>query len=113
MNRITILGSTGSIGSQTLDIIAEYPDRFAAHCLIAGSNADLLAEQAKKANAKFAIIADESRYAALRDALAGTDIKALCGRQAILDAMTDARFSTFPPMSLNGVRIVKMFCMIG
>ena len=94
MNRITILGSTGSIGSQTLDIIAEYPDRFAAHCLIAGSNAALLAEQAKKAKAKSAIIADESRFAALRDALAGTGIEALCGRQAILDAMTDADADT-------------------
>lgn len=94
MNRITILGSTGSIGRQTLDIIAEYPNRFATHCLIAGTNASLLARQALTAKAKCAIIADESRFDVLREALAGTGIDAQCGKEAILSAMSDAEADT-------------------
>ena len=94
MKKITILGSTGSIGCQTLDIIAEYPDRFAAHTLIAGHNAALLASQAIKAKARVAIVADESRYGELRDALAGTDIEALSGREAILAAMQEEDVDT-------------------
>lgn len=85
---IAILGSTGSIGKQTLDIIAEYPDRFCATVLIAGSKVDQLIEQAIKFRPKYAIIADESKYAQLHEALAPLGINTAAGAQAIADAMT-------------------------
>ena len=68
--RIAILGSTGSIGTQTLDVIAEYPDRFRPTLLVAGRKVDTLIQQALKWRPQMAIIADESLYWKLRDALA-------------------------------------------
>lgn len=85
---IAILGSTGSIGKQTLDIIAEYPDRFCATVLIAGSKVEQLIEQAIKCRPKYAIIADESKYAQLHEALSPLGINTAAGAQAIADAMT-------------------------
>ena len=85
---IAILGSTGSIGKQTLDIIAEYPDRFCATVLIAGSKVDQLIEQAIKFRPKYALIADDSKYAQLHEALAPYGIETAAGAQAIADAMT-------------------------
>ena len=85
---IAILGSTGSIGTQTLDIIAEYPDRFTATVLVAGSNVKQLIEQAIKCRPKHAIIADESKYAQLHEALSPLGINTAAGAQAIADAMT-------------------------
>ena len=85
---IAVLGSTGSIGTQTLDIIAEYPDRFTATVLVAGSKVEQLIEQAIKCRPKYAIIADESKYAKLHEALAPLGINTAAGAQAIADAMT-------------------------
>ena len=85
---IAVLGSTGSIGTQTLDIITEYPDRFTATVLVAGSKVEQLIEQAIKCRPKYAIIADESKYAKLHEALAPLGINTAAGAQAIADAMT-------------------------
>lgn len=85
---IAILGSTGSIGRQTLDIIAEYPDRFCATVLVAGSKVEQLIEQAIKFRPQYALIADESKYAQLQEALAPLGIHTTAGAQAIADAMT-------------------------
>ncbi len=85
---IAILGSTGSIGRQTLDIIAEYSDRFCATVLIAGSKVERLIEQAVKFRPQYVLIADESKYAQLNDALAPLGIHTAAGAQAIADAMT-------------------------
>lgn len=85
---IAILGSTGSIGRQTLDIIAEYPDRFCATVLVAGSKVEQLIEQAIKFRPQYALIADESKYAQLQEALAPLGIHTATGAQAIADAMT-------------------------
>ncbi len=85
---IAILGSTGSIGRQTLDIIAEYPDRFCATVLVAGSKVEQLIEQAIKFRPQYALIADESKYAQLQEALAPLGIHTAAGAQAIADAMT-------------------------
>lgn len=84
---IAVLGSTGSIGVQTLDIIAEYPDRFRATVLVAGTNVDRLIEQAVAHRPALAVIADESRYATLRDALAPLGIATAAGAAAVADAM--------------------------
>ena len=84
---IAILGSTGSIGRQTLDILAEYPHLFSPYLLTANTQVDLLAEQAIKYGAKHVIIADESRYDRLKELLAGRDIVVEAGAKAICDAM--------------------------
>lgn len=84
---IAILGSTGSIGQQTLDIIAEYPDRFCATVLVAGSKVEQLIEQAIKFRPQYALIADESKYSYLNEALAPYGIHTAAGAQAIADAM--------------------------
>lgn len=85
---IAILGSTGSIGRQTLDIIAEYSDRFCATVLVAGSKVEQFIEQAIKFRPQYALIADESKYAQLQEALAPLGIHTAAGAQAIADAMT-------------------------
>ena len=76
---IAILGSTGSIGTQTLDIIAEYPDRFHAFLLTANRNVTLLTEQALRFEPEYVIIADESKYAELSANLKGSNTKVLGG----------------------------------
>lgn len=85
--KIAILGSTGSIGTQTLDIIAEYPDRFEAAVLVAGSNVELLIKQALAFRPGYVIIADERQYARLSEALSQTGITVAAGTKAINDAM--------------------------
>lgn len=92
--RIAILGSTGSIGTQTLDVIAEYPDRFRPTLLVAGRKVDTLIQQALKWRPQMAIIADESLYWKLRDALAPLGIATAAGQQAINDAMASDCFDT-------------------
>ncbi len=89
--RIAILGSTGSIGTQTLDVVRQHPDRFEVKVVTAGSNAALLAEQAREFNVPHAVICNESRYAEVKTALAGTPtqvhagIDAACGLVAADD----------------------------
>ena len=87
-SRIAVLGSTGSIGRQTLDIIAEYPDRFTAWLLVARSSADLLIAQARQFRPHMVIIADESYYEYVRDALEDTGIIVATGSAAIAQAVT-------------------------
>lgn len=91
---IAVLGSTGSIGTQALDIIAEYPQLFQARLLAAGSNVDRLIEQCRKFRPAMAIIADESKYSRLREALHPLGIATACGAQALADAMESDDFST-------------------
>lgn len=86
---IAILGSTGSIGTQTLDVITEYADRLSPYLLTANCNVDLLVEQALKFRPKKVVIAKEENYGKLRDALAGTGIDVACGSKAIAEAVKD------------------------
>lgn len=81
--RLAILGSTGSIGVQTLDIVRENPDRFEVTTLTAHSNWQLLSEQARAFDAATAVIADEGCYAPLCAALADTDTKVYAGAEAV------------------------------
>jgi 1-deoxy-D-xylulose-5-phosphate reductoisomerase len=71
MKPITLLGSTGSIGTQTLDIVAQYPDRFRVVGLAAGGNVELLANQIRTFQPEIVAIADQSKFAALKEAIAG------------------------------------------
>lgn len=85
MNRITILGSTGSIGTQTLDIVRENPEMFQISALTAGRNADLLAQQAREFHPQRVVIADESAENRLRGLLSDLDIEIYAGSDAIAD----------------------------
>ncbi len=91
---IALLGSTGSIGTQTLDIVERFPDRFNVALLAAGRNVELLIEQAVKFRPSLAIIADESKYARLREALSPLGIETASGEQALADAMDRSDFDT-------------------
>ena len=91
---IAVLGSTGSIGRQTLDIIAEYPDLFNAWLLVARSSADLLIQQARQMRPHMVIIADEQYYEYVRDALEDTDIEVATGSAAIAQAVTAPELDT-------------------
>lgn len=86
MKTVSILGSTGSVGQSTVDLIAANPQQFRVVALTAQKNVALLAEQAKKLNAAHAVIGDEALYGDLKQALAGTDTSAAAGAQAIVDA---------------------------
>lgn len=91
---IAILGSTGSIGTQTLDVISQFPERFNARILTAGNNVDLLINQAVKHRPALAIIANETKYQELHDALAPLGIETAAGADAMADAMERDDFDT-------------------
>ncbi len=84
--RVTILGSTGSIGQSTVDLLLRNRDDFTVEALTANRNAVLLAEQAKALGARFAAVADPADYPALKEALSGTGIEVACGRAALVEA---------------------------
>lgn len=88
VKNIAILGSTGSIGTQTLDIIEEYPERFHASVLTARRQWELLARQARKFMPKRVVIADHSPYAPLKEALSDLPIDVAAGEKAIAEAAT-------------------------
>ncbi|MBR6648167.1 MAG: 1-deoxy-D-xylulose-5-phosphate reductoisomerase [Bacteroidaceae bacterium] len=80
---IAILGSTGSIGTQTLQVVDEHPELFEVYALTAGSKVEELAAQARKYNPDAVVIADESKYTQLKEALADLPIKVYAGDDAI------------------------------
>lgn len=83
MKRIAILGSTGSIGKQALDVIKQHPDQFEAYVLTAGNNAELLVEQAIEFQPNSVVIANESKYDAVSAALQNYPIKVYAGSEAL------------------------------
>jgi 1-deoxy-D-xylulose-5-phosphate reductoisomerase len=80
---ITILGSTGSIGTQALEVIAEHPDKFEVYALTANNNAELLIQQAKQFNPEVVVIANESKYSQVKEALESLPVKVFAGSEAI------------------------------
>lgn len=93
--RIAIFGSTGSIGTQALDVIASNPDKFEVEILTAHSNDKLLIQQAKKFNPNAVVIVNENKYAGVRDALASTNVKVFAGEKALDEV---AAFETYDMM---------------
>ncbi len=85
---IAILGSTGSIGTQTLEVVAANPHLFKVEVLTAHANAELLASQAIQFDVNAVVITDESKYAWLKEKLAHTDIKVFAGEQALSEVVT-------------------------
>jgi len=88
--RIALLGSTGSIGTQALDIISKYPDRFVVEVLTAGNNIDLLIEQAHTYQPDSVVIANPDLYLKLKDGLQGTNIKVYAGNEAVEQVVTSS-----------------------
>lgn len=85
---IALLGSTGSIGRQTLEVVSEYPDLFQAWVLVANNSADLLIEQALKYTPQMVVIANEAHYEKVKSALAHTHIEVQAGSQAVAECVT-------------------------
>lgn len=83
IKRIAIFGSTGSIGTQALEVIAANPDKFSAEVLTAQSNDELLVQQALQFNPNVVVIGDEKKYTKVKEALATTDIKVFSGVKAL------------------------------
>ena len=83
--RIAIFGSTGSIGTQALEVIAANPTLFSAEVLTAQNNDTLLIEQALAFNPNVVVIGDEKKYLTVKEALAKTDIKVFAGEQALVE----------------------------
>lgn len=81
--RIALFGSTGSIGTQALEVIAANPDKFSVEVLTCGSNEDLLIKQAIKFNPNIVVIGDERKYQKVKEALAKTDTKVFAGEKAL------------------------------
>ncbi len=84
--RVTILGSTGSVGRNTLDLIERQPEAFAVEALTANDSVGRLAEQARRVGAKLAVVADSSRYQDLKEALAGSGVEVAAGARAVAEA---------------------------
>lgn len=91
MRNIAILGSTGSIGTQVLQVVEANPDRFCVEVLTANNNVELLVRQALKFKPDCVVIANEEKYAFLRDALKDEDIKVYAGAEAIAQVATSPR----------------------
>lgn len=84
---IGILGSTGSIGTQALDVVRQHKTHFEVELLTGNGNAELLIAQAKEFQPNTVVIADESRYLQVKEALSGEDIKVFAGTEAISQAV--------------------------
>jgi 1-deoxy-D-xylulose-5-phosphate reductoisomerase len=85
--RLAILGSTGSIGTQALDVVAAHPEEFSVEVLAAGSNVDLLIQQAIRFKPNFVVIHDTTKLAQLKAALEQEDVKVYGGEQALVDVV--------------------------
>ena len=83
--RIAILGSTGSIGRQTLDVVRQHPDLFQVEVLTANNNSKLLIEQAVEFDANSAVICNGDKYEEVRDALQDKGIKVFAGIESACD----------------------------
>lgn len=85
--KIALLGSTGSIGTQTLEVVNAYPEQFEISVLTANKNADLLIQQALKFKPNVVVIVDENQYKKVEEALWSHDIKTYCGEEALAEVV--------------------------
>ncbi|HEX3043530.1 MAG TPA: 1-deoxy-D-xylulose-5-phosphate reductoisomerase [Bacillota bacterium] len=83
IKKLAIIGSTGSIGRQALEVVRQFPERFEIVALAAGSNLELLVEQARIYRPKYLVIGEAERYRELKDQVAGTGITALMGIEGL------------------------------
>ncbi|MBR4919521.1 MAG: 1-deoxy-D-xylulose-5-phosphate reductoisomerase [Bacteroidales bacterium] len=83
--RIALLGSTGSMGVQSLQVIAQYPDLLQLEVIAANSSADLLIQQARTYKPNIVVVVQEAAYKKVKEALADEDVKVFCGEQSLCD----------------------------
>ena len=83
MKRLAILGSTGSIGTQALEVVAAHPELFEVEVLSAHSNAALVIEQAKKFRPNAVVVTDDTKYEEVKNALSLYPIKVFAGKQSL------------------------------
>ena len=83
--RIAVLGSTGSMGTQALEVIALHPELLQLEVIAANSSADLLIEQAKKYQPNIVVVVQEDAYKIVKEALADEDVKVFCGEESLCD----------------------------
>lgn len=102
MKKIGVMGSTGSIGTQTLEIARKYPDRLQVTALAAGSNVKLLEEQAREFKPKLAVMWSERAAADLRERLSDLEIHVVCGMDGLL------QMAAYPEMDILVTAIVGM-----
>ena len=104
--RIAILGSTGSIGTQTLDIVRQHRDMFDVELISANSSAELLVAQAREFDVNNVVICDETRYKEVSDGLAGTDCKVFAGIDSLcsLAAAEDVDIVVGAMVGFSGLR---------
>jgi 1-deoxy-D-xylulose-5-phosphate reductoisomerase len=88
--RIALLGSTGSIGCQTLDIVSRFPDKFSVEILIAGNNVELLARQARQFHPDIVVIGNTDHYPWLNENLSDSNIKVYSGTEAVEQVITSS-----------------------
>jgi 1-deoxy-D-xylulose-5-phosphate reductoisomerase len=83
---VTILGSTGSVGANTVDLIERQPERFSVEALVANVSVEKLAEQARRLKPKLVAVADPTAYKALKAAMSGQDVELAAGPEAVIEA---------------------------
>lgn len=118
--QICILGSTGSIGTQALDVISQHPDLYEVYALTANDSVEKLAEQARQFHPAAVVIADESHYAALKEQLADTDVKVYAGHKALCEIVEAGPidmvlaslvgFAGFEP-TIHAIKARKKICL--
>jgi 1-deoxy-D-xylulose-5-phosphate reductoisomerase len=84
--RVTVLGATGSVGKNTLDLLERNRRRYIVEAITAHSNVELLAKQARRLKPRLAVVGDDRHYASLKSALAGTGIETAAGAAAVIEA---------------------------
>lgn len=87
LKQIAILGSTGSIGTQALEVIRHNPNRFKVFVLTANNNADLIVKQALEFNPPYVVLTNESKFEEVKNALSGTQTKVLCGMDELCEVL--------------------------
>jgi 1-deoxy-D-xylulose-5-phosphate reductoisomerase len=104
--RIALLGSTGSIGTQTLDVISRFPDEFSVDLLAGGNNVELLTRQAKQFLPDSVVISNKTLYPRLKEELCGTNIKIYAGEEALESAIaaSDASLVLAAIVGYSGLR---------
>ena len=102
MKNITILGSTGSIGTQTLEIVEAYPDKLKVVALAAGNSVDKIEEQVRKFMPKYAVMWTEEAAATLKQKIADLDVNVLAGMDGLIE------ISTLPEIDAVVTAIVGM-----
>ena len=88
IKRIAVIGSTGSIGTQALDILSEYPDQFEIKVLVANQNIDLLRSQIEKYRPDTAVVVDRNKADKLSQRLSGKEFVIKAGMEAVMEMVT-------------------------